>query len=321
MPDTLAPDVSPDAAPPLTIEAANEIPQSEAFRALPPETQQEALDTAIATVHQQALNEPGYDAGSFNRWADDMHQRAAPTWTQEAGDVIGGAVKGIGHLARGAGATVAGGLIAPIETGKMVIYPIVDNVDGQGNQLINWMAEIRQPGEKMNDWNKPGDPRDCVQIFQDWTFDWLNVPELSPHIREVNWTLRNRSGLPDGWLELAILVVTREMDGQTEWTAHEPAALKAGVDRRVVDAVKYRRDLAGIAEPEAAIIQLGREIFQSHHVSSETYARGLKAFGERGMVSLVLLMANYTMTTVITHAFDQQLRPDLDPLLPVAPRH
>ena len=33
---------------------------------------------------------------------------------------------------------------------------------------------------------------------------WLNVPELSPHIREVNWTLRNRSGLPDGWLELEI---------------------------------------------------------------------------------------------------------------------
>lgn len=68
--------------------------------------------------------------------------------------------------------------IGSIETGKMVIYPIVDNVDGQGNQLINWMAEIRQPGEKMNDWNKPGDPRDCAHLFADWQFDWLNVPDL-----------------------------------------------------------------------------------------------------------------------------------------------
>ena len=32
--------------------------------------------------------------------------------------------------------------VGSIKTGKMVIYPIVDNIDGQGNQLINWMAEI-----------------------------------------------------------------------------------------------------------------------------------------------------------------------------------
>ena len=30
-----------------------------------------------------------------------------------------------------------------ILTGKMVIYPIIDDVDGDGNQLINWMAEIQ----------------------------------------------------------------------------------------------------------------------------------------------------------------------------------
>ena len=32
--------------------------------------------------------------------------------------------------------------IGSIETGKMVIYPIVDDIDGKGNQLINWVAEI-----------------------------------------------------------------------------------------------------------------------------------------------------------------------------------
>ena len=34
--------------------------------------------------------------------------------------------------------------IGSIDTGKIVIYPIVDNIDGEGNQLINWMAEIQQ---------------------------------------------------------------------------------------------------------------------------------------------------------------------------------
>ena len=68
--------------------------------------------------------------------------------------------------------------IGTIETGKIVIYPIVDNVDGEGNQLVNWMAEQAMPGEKMNDWNKPGKIEDFIHIYQDWRFDWLDVPEL-----------------------------------------------------------------------------------------------------------------------------------------------
>ena len=68
--------------------------------------------------------------------------------------------------------------VGSIETGKMVIYPIVDNVDGEGNQLINWMAEIRQSGQPMNDWNKPGKLEDLFPIYKDWRFDWLDVAQM-----------------------------------------------------------------------------------------------------------------------------------------------
>jgi 2-polyprenyl-6-methoxyphenol hydroxylase-like FAD-dependent oxidoreductase len=68
--------------------------------------------------------------------------------------------------------------IGSIETGKMVIYPIADNVDGQGNQLVNWVAEIRREGAPMNDWNRPGRPQDFAEIFKEWRFDWLDVPAL-----------------------------------------------------------------------------------------------------------------------------------------------
>lgn len=68
--------------------------------------------------------------------------------------------------------------IGTIETGKMVIYPIVDDVDGRGNQLVNWVAEIRQDEAGMNDWNKPGRLEDFLPIYEDWTFDWLDVPAL-----------------------------------------------------------------------------------------------------------------------------------------------
>ena len=68
--------------------------------------------------------------------------------------------------------------IGSIDTGKMVIYPIADNIDGQGNQLVNWVAELRRADAGMNDWNKPGRPEDVVPMFADWKFDWLDVPAL-----------------------------------------------------------------------------------------------------------------------------------------------
>lgn len=68
--------------------------------------------------------------------------------------------------------------VGSIETGKIVIYPIVDRVDDQSHQLINWMAEIRQSGEPMNDWNKPGRLEDLLPIYKDWRFDWLDVAQM-----------------------------------------------------------------------------------------------------------------------------------------------
>jgi 2-polyprenyl-6-methoxyphenol hydroxylase-like FAD-dependent oxidoreductase len=68
--------------------------------------------------------------------------------------------------------------VGSILTGKMVIYPIVDNVDGDGNQLINWMAEIKSDAVEPNDWNKPGRLDDFFHIYKDWRFDWLDVAEM-----------------------------------------------------------------------------------------------------------------------------------------------
>ena len=68
--------------------------------------------------------------------------------------------------------------IGSIETGKMVIYPIVDNLDADGMQLVNWVAETQREGAVMNDWNRVGSGADFLDIFKDWIFDWLDVPAL-----------------------------------------------------------------------------------------------------------------------------------------------
>ncbi|HZP77893.1 MAG TPA: flavin-dependent oxidoreductase [Pseudolabrys sp.] len=68
--------------------------------------------------------------------------------------------------------------VGSILTGKIVIYPIVDSIDGDGNQLINWMAEIKRDHFEPNDWNKPGKVGDVLPLYANWQFDWLDVAEL-----------------------------------------------------------------------------------------------------------------------------------------------
>jgi 2-polyprenyl-6-methoxyphenol hydroxylase-like FAD-dependent oxidoreductase len=68
--------------------------------------------------------------------------------------------------------------VGSILTGKMVIYPIIDDVDGEGNQLVNWMAEIKRDTFDQNDWNKPGNLADFFPLYKDWTFDWLDVAQM-----------------------------------------------------------------------------------------------------------------------------------------------
>ena len=68
--------------------------------------------------------------------------------------------------------------VGSILTGKMVIYPIIDNIDDEGNQLINWMAEIKRDTFEPNDWNKPDDLADFFPLYESWRFDWLDVAQM-----------------------------------------------------------------------------------------------------------------------------------------------
>jgi 5-methylphenazine-1-carboxylate 1-monooxygenase len=59
--------------------------------------------------------------------------------------------------------------------GKMVIYPI-RAAGADGLQLINWVAEIETPNYRKRDWNRAGALDDFIGAFENWHFDWLDVP-------------------------------------------------------------------------------------------------------------------------------------------------
>jgi 4-carboxymuconolactone decarboxylase len=117
--------------------------------------------------------------------------------------------------------------------------------------------------------------------------------------------------------ELARLVVSREMDQGFEWTLHEPVALEHGLEPEIIDVIRFGKVLDGVPEREASIIQLGREIFQNHKVSPETFARVLKQVGERDLIDICDFMGNYTKTAILLHAVDAHLPYDRESLLPL----
>ena len=145
----------------------------------------------------------------------------------------------------------------------------------------------------------------------------LYSPGASEPLRKLNNYLRRDGNiLGNAITELAILVAAREGDSQYVWSAHEPAALKAGIAQPVIDLVKYNKDVSGVGEKETVVIRLGRQLLREHKLDSGTFAKVVELFGKQGTVELVTLMGDYTLNGLLTNAFDQHLPADRKPLLP-----
>ncbi len=201
--------------------------------------------------------------------------------------------------------------VSPMTTLPKDIYP-----DSLSRLPVVKREELDEQGKQVYD--SVLDPRRrSLAGFQGPAGIWLHSPRVGEPIREFNRILRNEVALEPRLRELAILVTAREFDSQFEWTAHEPVALKEGLDPAILDIVKFHRPVSGVPEKESAIIRLGRELFRDRKVRSETYADAVRLFGQTGLVNLAALMGNYALTAVMLTAFDQQLHADQKPLLPL----
>jgi 4-carboxymuconolactone decarboxylase len=140
-------------------------------------------------------------------------------------------------------------------------------------------------------------------------------PKSAGPIHDLNQGLRTTVA-GSRYFELSSLIAAREFDQQYEWSGHEPAALRAGLEQAVIDAVKFNRDVAGLPEKDATVIRLGRASFRDHHVSRELWAKTVELFGRQGAVEITAIMGDYAMAAVMLTAADQQLPADRKPLLP-----
>jgi len=143
-----------------------------------------------------------------------------------------------------------------------------------------------------------------------------HVTIYSPRERDLGIPSGEKSPVGSRYFQLAVLITAREIDQQYEWSAHEPAGLRQGLEQSVIDVVKYNRDVAGLSDKDATLITFGRVLFREHRVSSELWEKMVSHFGRQHTVDIMSIMGDYTRVGIMLNAVDQHLPPTRKPLLP-----
>ena len=166
-----------------------------------------------------------------------------------------------------------------------------DDLDEEGRQLL-----AKNPG-------KPGPGP-------------THVTSYSPSGRSLGIPTGTNSPVGPRYFQLAVLIIAREIDQQYEWTAHEPAGLRQGLEQSVIDVVKYNRDVAGLTDKDATLITFGRTLYREHKVSSELWQKMIGHFGRQHTVQLMMIMGDYFRVGFMMNAVDQHLPAGREALLP-----
>ena len=143
-----------------------------------------------------------------------------------------------------------------------------------------------------------------------------HVTSYSPRERSLGIPSGTNSPVGARYFQLAVLIIAREIDQQYEWSAHEPAGLRQGLEQSVIDVVKYNRDVAGLSDKDATLITFGRTLYREHKVSSALWQKMIGHFGRQHTVQLMMIMGDYFRVGFMMNAVDQHLPPERKALLP-----
>lgn len=146
---------------------------------------------------------------------------------------------------------------------------------------------------------------------------WLTSPRMAEKAQALGQYARYDSVLPPALSELAILVTARYWSAGFEWVHHAPIALAEGISPDVVTAISHAKIPILSNERQNAVFNCAVELHRDRQISDVTFAQGLAALGEQGMVDLVAVCGYYTLISMTINAFHV---PDGDgPQLPELP--
>jgi 4-carboxymuconolactone decarboxylase len=143
-----------------------------------------------------------------------------------------------------------------------------------------------------------------------------HVTVYSPTGRSVGVPTGENSPIGARQFQLAVLIAARHINQQYEWSAHEPAGLRQGLEQNVIDVVKFNRPVTGLADKDATMITFGRTLLRENKVSSELWAKMVTLLGRQGTVDFMTIMGDYIRVGIMLNAVDQHLPANREALLP-----
>src|SRR5271169_3388280 len=114
----------------------------------------------------------------------------------------------------------------------------------------------------------------------------IRAPEVCKHLGRLGEYLRWGSSLPPALSELAICLTARHIRANYEWHAHAPLAVEGGVPAAAIEAIRTGGVPHLAAKDQALVYRLVTELIDTKRLSDASFAAGVAAFGEQGIVEL-----------------------------------
>ncbi|UUT34776.1 FAD-dependent monooxygenase [Microbacterium elymi] len=89
---------------------------------------------------------------------------------------------------------------------SMIVYPIAENFEGSGKDLINWVVETNGE-ETIEDWNQTGDITEVIPLYDTVKIPFLDVQQLMRDAREVYLFPLIRHAPLDGWVDGRVVLL------------------------------------------------------------------------------------------------------------------
>ena len=137
----------------------------------------------------------------------------------------------------------------------------------------------------------------------------LRSPEMGDLAQELGAYVRFNSVLPAALREMAIIMTAAHFRAEYEWYAHKRAALSAGLEPTIVDAIAAHRRPSSMHADEAVLYDFCHELLNDRRVSDATFAAAIDAFGERGVVDVTGTLGYYSLVSLLLNV-DEHPLPD-----------
>jgi 4-carboxymuconolactone decarboxylase len=146
-----------------------------------------------------------------------------------------------------------------------------------------------------------------VKVYGEIRGPWgmlLHSPELAARIVPLVPFFHEQSIVEGKLRSVAILAAVRELDAEYVWAAQVAAARRNGVREELIDLMRAKGDMSGLAAEEREIVAYTRQLVRANRVDQATFDALKNRYGTQWLVELTAVIGYFSMVSGIANAFE-----------------